>query len=582
MENNKDKVTYIGTTDYRGGEVKFGIKEDDRLRHTYVIGKTGMGKSTLLENMAIQDILNGEGVCVIDPHGSMAERILKYVPEHRIMDVVYFAPFDAEYPVALNVLEHVEEDKRHLVSSGLMNAFKKVFGEEQFSGRMVYLLLNAILSLLENEGESLMGINRIFSDKNYRRKIISNIKDPSVMSYWTEEFAKYTDKYVQEATPAIQNKIGQFISNPVLRNIVGQHKTSFDMREIMDKKKILICNLSIGLTGKENVDLIGSLLITKIYLAAMSRADLPEKELKASSKFYFYVDEFQNFVNDSFAEILSQSRKYNLGLIMAHQYIEQLTDEVKAAVFGNVGTLISFRVGATDAEILEKEFAPQFTMDDIVNLSARQVYMRLSIDGAGSKPFSARTLPPFPEPEQNFVPAIIAHSRAAYSKPKHIVEQEIKDWYAPIEELKKIKTEKVEGEVDKAPESKIFDEQKYQESLRNFEKKMEQNKESPKQDFAHRPKGQMQPRKNPSPEESKPQNINIQKKAEIKKPNNSLRDALQVALSSNINASHLQQKENPINKEEKKVEESIVKNREARDDILEELKKLTKYDDKEN
>ncbi len=433
MGNTENEhVTFIGSTDFRGREQKFGIKSGDRTRHTYVIGKTGMGKSTLLENMAIQDIQNGEGLCFIDPHGSTAEKLLKYIPEHRISDVVYFAPFDSKYPVALNILEHVDEDKRHLVASGLMDAFKKVFGEDQFSGRMVYLLLNAILSLLENEGESLMGINRIFSDKDYRKKIIANVKDEAVLSFWNNEFAKYTEKYVQDATPAIQNKIGQFISNPIIRNIVGQKKTSFDVREIMDKKKILICNLSIGLTGKDNVDLIGSLLITKIFLAALSRADLPESELKTAPPFYFYVDEFQNFVNDSFAQILSQARKYNLGLTIAHQYIEQLDDNVRAAVFGNVGTMLSFRVGAGDAEVLEKEFAPQFTADDIVNLSARQVYLRLSIDGVGSRPFSAKTLPPIPEPVHSFVPAIIAFSRAVYGKAKSDVEMEIKNWYAPI------------------------------------------------------------------------------------------------------------------------------------------------------
>lgn len=428
----QDTVTYIGVTDFRGRAQKFGIKSDDRTRHTYVIGKTGMGKSTLLENMAIQDIQNGEGMCFIDPHGSTAEKLLKYVPEHRIKDVVYFAPFDNEYPIALNILEHVDESKRHLVASGLMDAFKKVFGEDQFSGRMVYLLLNAILSLLENEGESLMGINRIFADKEYRKKIISNVKDPAVLSFWNDEFAKYTDKYVQEATPAIQNKIGQFISNPMIRNIVGQKKTSFDVREIMDNRKILICNFSIGLTGKDNVDLIGSLLITKIFLAALSRADLPEEELKKSAPFYFYVDEFQNFVNDSFAQILSQARKYNLGLTMAHQYIEQLDDTVRAAVFGNVGTMISFRVGANDAEALEKEFAPTFTADDIVNLAARQICLRLSIDGVGSRPFSAKTLPPILYPEKNFVPVIIASSRAMYGIEKKSAQEEIKAWYQPI------------------------------------------------------------------------------------------------------------------------------------------------------
>lgn len=430
--NDFSRVTYLGLADFRGGEQKFGIKALDRTRHTYVIGKTGYGKSTLLENMAIQDIQNGEGICFVDPHGSSAEKLLKYVPEHRLGDVVYFAPFDLDYPVGLNVLEEVSDDKRHLVASGLMAAFKKVFGEEKFSDRMENILNNIILALLENKNQGLLGVNRMLSDKDYRKFIVSNVKDPAVQSFWNEEFAKAGDKYQQEAAPAIQNKIGQFISNPLIRNIVGQRNSAFDIRELMDKRKILIANLSIGKMGEGNVKLIGSLLVTKIYLAAMSRANLSEAELRNSPPFYFYVDEFQNFVNESFAQILSQARKYNLALTVAHQYIDQMTDEVKSAIFGNVGTMISFRTGPTDAEILEKEFAPQFTMDDIVNLSARQVYLRLCIDGAGSRPFSAKTLAPIPEPEHNFVPATIAMSRAMYGKERHEVEEYVKDWYKPV------------------------------------------------------------------------------------------------------------------------------------------------------
>lgn len=432
VEENQNPVTYFGVTDFRGKEERFGIKADDRTRHMYVIGKTGMGKSTMLENLAIQDIQNGNGLCFVDPHGTTAEKLLKYVPEHRVNDVIYFAPFDTKYPMSLNILEHVEEDKRHLVSSGLMDTFKKVFGEDVFSGRMVYLLNNAVLSLLENEGESLLGINRIFADKDYRKKIVANVKDPAVLSFWNDEFAKYEDKYVKEASAAIQNKIGQFIMTPMIRNIVGQAHSSFDLREIMDNKKILICNFSIGLTGSENVNLIGSLLITKIYLAAMSRANLSYDKLQQAAPFYFYVDEFQNFVNDSFAQILSQARKYNLGLTIAHQYVEQLTDNVKAAVFGNVGSMISFRVGATDAEQLEKEFAPKFTADDIVNLGARQIYLRLSIDGVGSQPFSARTMPPIADDNIDYVPAMVASSRAQYAKEKSVVEKEVADWYQPV------------------------------------------------------------------------------------------------------------------------------------------------------
>ncbi|MEN9337882.1 MAG: hypothetical protein RIQ41_196 [Candidatus Parcubacteria bacterium] len=441
-----EKVTYLGKVDFRNKQITFGIKEKDRTRHTYIIGKTGMGKSTLLENMIIQDIRNGEGVCVIDPHGSLAEKLLDFIPESRVKDTIYFAPFDSEHPMGLNVLEQVESSKRHLVANGLMAAFKKVFGEERFSDRIQYILNNIILALLENEGQSLLGVNRMLNDKDYRKFIVSNVKDPSVKSFWEEEYAKAGDKYQQEAAPGIQNKIGQFVSNPLIRNIIGQQKTSFDLRDIMDNKKILIVNLSKGKVGEGNANLIGSLLITKIYLAAMSRADAGPYELEKLPPFYFYVDEFQNFANESFASILSESRKYNLALTVAHQYIEQMEDEVKAAVFGNVGTMITFRVGATDAEAFEKEFAPYFMMDDIVNLSAYQVYLRLMIDGVGSKPFSAHTLDPIERPAHSYAEAVIAHSRAAYGKPVFEVSEEVTEFYKP--KLKEeAKSEHKEGEA---------------------------------------------------------------------------------------------------------------------------------------
>ncbi len=441
QDDGGDRVTYIGTTDYRARDTKFGIKDRDRTRHMYVIGKTGMGKSTLLENMVIQDIQNGNGVCIIDPHGSSAELILKYIPENRIKDVVYFAPHDLDFPLALNVLEKVDENQRHLVANGLMAAFKKIFGEDKFSDRIQYILNNIMLALLENEGQTLLGVNRMLSDAAYRKFIVSNVKDPSVKAFWNEEFVRAGEKYAQEAAPGIQNKIGQFISNPLIRNIIGQKKTSFDIREIMDNKKILICNFSIGRMGEGNVNLLGNLMITKIYLAAMSRANLGADEMMKAAPFYFYVDEFQNFVNESFAQILSQARKYNLALTVAHQYVEQMTDEVKAAVFGNVGSMILFRVGAEDAERFEKEFAPQFTMDDIVNLSARQIYLRLSIDGVGSKPFSAKTLPPVALGTYNYTDTIVAHSRAVNAKTKAEVEDEVNAFYQPIVVAKPIKIE---------------------------------------------------------------------------------------------------------------------------------------------
>ena len=342
---NDELVTYFAQTDSRNKKVPFGIKAKDRARHMYVIGKTGMGKSTLLENMAVQDIKNGEGMAFIDPHGKTAELLLEYIPEHRVKDVVYFAPFDTEFPLSFNVLESVDPDKRHLVVAGLMSTFKKIW-QDAWSARMEYILTNTLLALLEYPEATLLGVNRMLSDKDFRKKVVDNISDVSVKSFWVDEFAKYTERMAAEAVPAIQNKIGQFTANPLIRNMIGQSKSSFDIRQLMDTKKIIIVNLSKGRIGEANANLLGGMLITKIYLAAMSRADVPDRVLKTLPNFYLFVDEFQNFANESFADILSEARKYKLNLTIAHQYIEQMEEEVSAAVFGNVGTMIVFRVGA--------------------------------------------------------------------------------------------------------------------------------------------------------------------------------------------------------------------------------------------
>jgi len=426
--NDENKITYFAATDARNKRVPFGIKAKDRSRHMYVIGKTGMGKSTLLENMAIQDIQNGEGMVFIDPHGKTADLLLEYIPQERIQDTLYFAPFDMDYPISFNVMEDVGPDKRHLVANGLMSAFKKIW-VDAWSARMEYILNNILLALLEYPDATIIGVNRMLADKEYRKKVVDNITDVSVKSFWTEEFAKYGERYMQEAGAAIQNKIGQFISNPLVRNIIGQPKSTFDLREMMDNKKIIIVNLSKGRVGESNANLLGSMLITKIYLAAMSRADAPIAVSRKLPPFFLYVDEFQSFANESFANILSESRKYNLSLIMAHQYIEQMSDEVRAAVFGNVGTMIVFRVGAYDAEVLEKEFNPQFTAQDMVNLGFIQIYLKLMIDGVTSPPFSAITLPPLAPPQKSFRDEIIDFSRKRYARTRVDVEKAIRDWH---------------------------------------------------------------------------------------------------------------------------------------------------------
>ncbi|MCX6761021.1 MAG: type IV secretion system DNA-binding domain-containing protein, partial [Candidatus Nealsonbacteria bacterium] len=405
MDIKDNEITVIGETNFRNKRTRFGIKKDDRRRHVYVVGKTGVGKTVLLENMVIQDIQNGYGVAIVDPHGEFAEKMLDFVPSNRVNDVVYFNPADADHPIAFNVMENVNQDYRHLAAAGLMGAFKKIWAG-LWSSRMEYILYNTVLALLEYPGTTLLGINRMLADRDYRDKVVDKIKDTAIKSFWVNEFAKYPDRFREEAVAPIQNKVGQFISTPLIRNIIGQVKSSMNMRDIMDQGKILIVNLSKGKIGEDASNLLGALIITKLQLAAMERVDTSEEERK---DFYLYVDEFQNFATDAFASILSEARKYHLCLILAHQYIAQLDEmtdkgkstKVRDAIFGNVGTLITFRVGAVDAEFLEKEFMPEFIIDDLVNLDKYNVYLKLMIDGAASKAFSATTLPPYPAPEKS-------------------------------------------------------------------------------------------------------------------------------------------------------------------------------------
>ncbi len=451
-----DRITYLASTDARGKVIPFGIKEADRAKHIYIIGKTGMGKSTLLENMAIQDVQSGQGMAFIDPHGGTAEKILDYIPEERIKDVLYFAPFDTDNPVAFNVMEDIGADKRHLVVSGLMATFKKIW-VDAWSGRMEYILSNTILALLEYPNSTLLGVNRMLSDADYRDVVISHVKDSAVRAFWTDEFANYGEKYMQEAGDAIKNKVGQFTSNPLIRNIIGQPKSTFNIREMMDKKKIIIMNLSKGRVGETNMALLGSMLTTRLYIGAMSRADATN--LKELPPFFFYVDEFQNFANDTFSDILSEARKYKLNLTIAHQYVEQMDEKVRAAVFGNVGTTIAFRVGPFDAESLETVFMPKFTKEDLVNLGFTQVYMTLQIDGVGSPPFSARTLGPIPAPRVSQKERVIIHSQENFGRPRALVEKEINDWYKPIDppedftiQKGKSKKKKPDGYVPRPPQ----------------------------------------------------------------------------------------------------------------------------------
>jgi len=430
MENkNKDQITIFAETNFRNQRRKFGIKKDDRRRHVYLIGKTGMGKSVTLENMIYSDIMAGHGVCVVDPHGDSAEKVIDFIPSNRVNDVLYFNPADLDYPIAFNVFEKVDPAYSHLVASGLVGVFKKIWADS-WGPRLEYVLRNAILALMDYPDSTLLGIMRMLTDKTYRKKVISKIKDPVVKSFWVEEYSKYPDRFQAEAIAPIQNKVGQFLSSSVIRNVVGQVKSKLDMRDIMDNQKILILNLSKGRIGEDNSALLGAMMITKIQLAAMSRVDIPEEKRK---DFYLYVDEFQNFSTESFANILSEARKYRLNLTIAHQYIEQLDERVQAAVFGNVGTLVCFRVGAADAEVLVKEFTPRFTEEDLVNLPKYHVYLKLMIDGVSSDPFSATTLPPLAI-NTGVRENVIKVSRERYASTRQQVEDKIMRWSGVAEE----------------------------------------------------------------------------------------------------------------------------------------------------
>ncbi|HPN96299.1 MAG TPA: type IV secretion system DNA-binding domain-containing protein [Candidatus Moranbacteria bacterium] len=455
------EINFFAKTNFRNQERIFGIKEDDRRRHMYVIGKTGMGKSNMLENMAVQDIRNGKGLCVVDPHGEFAEKMLRAVPPERINDVVYFNPADREFPIAFNILEAVDEDKKNLVASGMMGVFKKIW-PDVWSPRMEYILNNTILALLDYPGSTMLGVNRMMFDKDYRKRVYPKIKDPVVKSFWINEFDKWEDRFRKEAVAAIQNKVGQFLSSSVIRHIVGQPKSSIDMREIMDNQKILIVNLSKGRIGEDAMRLLGGMIVTKIQLGAMGRVDMPEEERK---DFFLYVDEFQNFATESFANILSEARKYRLSLILAHQYIKQLIFDnnttVKDAVFGNVGTIVSFRVGAEDAEALEKEFEPVFMMNDIVNLSKYSVYLKLMIDGIAGDAFSAITLPPadLTDTADN-EEKVIKVSRERYGKSRAEIEEKIARWSGMMEmedyeKLPKIKKEPAKNLNNYSESSKV-------------------------------------------------------------------------------------------------------------------------------
>ena len=435
MAYDPERIVNIGELEKRGKTVRFGIKEKDRSRHIYVIGQTGTGKSTLLEMLAMQDIRNGTGLIFMDPHGQSVEALLNYVTREHLDKIIYFAPHHQERPIGLNIMEDIGYDKRHLVVSSLMASFEKIWGAGTWSDRMAYILQNTLLALIEYPGTTLLDVGRMYTSKDFREKVVANLKDPQVRKYWVEEFANYTERYAQEATPSIQNKLGQFTSNPLMRNIIGQKDSAFNFREIMDEGKILLVNLSKGQIGENNARMLGVLFTTKIYLAALSRSDMTKPELEAANPCNFFVDEFQSFANSSFSDILSEARKYKLNLVMAHQYLGQLYsddagggDVIRDAVFGNVGTFVSFRVGPVDAEIISKQFAPDITEEDLVALPRYHIYLTLNIDGAGSVPFSARTFyEPAPEGADSLENEVVQRTMDTYGVDRAIIEKMVED-----------------------------------------------------------------------------------------------------------------------------------------------------------
>jgi hypothetical protein len=422
-QDHLEHITFFAETNFRNAKRRFGIKTDDRRRHMYIIGKTGMGKTTLIESLILSDIIKGHGCCLIDPHGDTAEKLLDFIPPNRINDLIYFNPADTDFPVGFNILETDNDDQKPLIASGLMGVFKKIW-PDVWSARMEYILMNCVLALLDYPGATLLGINRLLVDKDYRARVVAKIRDPIVKTFWIAEFASWSEKYATEAIAPVQNKVGQFLSSSVIRNIVAQVKSTINLRRIMDDEKILIVNLSKGRIGEDNMRLLGGMIVTKIQLAAQERQNMPEKDRK---DFYFYVDEFQNFANESFAAILSEARKFRLNLIVAHQYIEQLEEEVAAAIFGNVGTIIAMRVGAADALAMETEFAPTFTPEDLVNITKFQIYLKLMVDGVATPPFSANTLPPIAARTDSQA-KVVAVSRERYAEPRPVIEEKVLKW----------------------------------------------------------------------------------------------------------------------------------------------------------
>jgi len=419
----EDPPIVLGLREVWGGKITFGLFHNDRRHHFYIIGKSGVGKTTLLCNLILQDIEAGHGVGIIDPHGDLAETLLDHIPRNRIEDVVYFNPADVEYPIAFNLLNCVNVENRHLVASGIVSAFKSIW-RDSWGPRLEYILYAAVAALLECDNVSLLGVPRMLSDRRFRARIVKQIKDSMLRSFWLNEFESYNDRFLQEAIAPIQNKVGQLFMSPYLRNVLGQVRSKINARFMMDHRRIFIADLSKGKLGADKSNLLGALLATQFELAAISRATVPEDERK---DFFLYVDEFQSFISDSFVSMLSEARKYRLCLTLSHQYADQLRPDIKAAVFGNVGSMLAFRLGYSDAIVLEKEFGATYTAAQFTELSNYEACAKLLSGGKWREPFTCRTLP-LQAKWQGRHKTIIRRSREKYSTKRKIIEEKIRRW----------------------------------------------------------------------------------------------------------------------------------------------------------
>ncbi len=425
-ENHLDEIESLGQTNFREQFATFGIKPNDRRHHIYIIGKTGTGKSTLIKNMVIQDLRLGHGVALIDPHGDLVEDLLHFIPKSRSNEVAYLNPADTQNPIGINLLETKNDDEKHLVASSLISVFRHLW-KDFWGPRLEHILYNSVLAVMDTPGQTLLGVYRLLVDDEFRKRIVAQVKDPIVKMFWTEDYENYDPRFRKEIIAPVQNKIGQLLTSAPLRHIVGQTKSSIDLGFMMDNKRILLANLSKGKLGEDKSNLLGSAIVTKLYLSALERQNIAEEERR---DFYLYIDEFQNFSTDIFPSILSEARKYRLNLNIAHQYLYQLPEGIKHAVFGNVGTILAFRVGSYDAKELVEEMTPVFTREDLEQLENHHLLLRLMIDGKMSRAFSAITMPPIPKDgNEADRETILRVSRERYSVPRDIIEEKIKDWF---------------------------------------------------------------------------------------------------------------------------------------------------------